>query len=423
MNAFRYGFLGLPLALTIVPSVVFLPKFYFDQFGISLALIGLVLFVVRLIDSVMDLYFGFTLGSSKFQGRASFWLWIGGLGLVLSFVALYAPHLLISNESPALAAFWFAVFSLGTYVAYSFISILYQALATRSRSAGTWVPMREALGVFGTLVGAVLIYDLTVRYPLYGSAVYGLCFALLVLVGLLLLPWSQMQNAQTVNPSHNVGAESRPASGSWWSRLTGWRVYTSLGAATLLSHLAFAIAASLVAFFVENWLGAKDQMPLFLGSYFLAAVVGVPVWKLIARQIGVLSGWLVSGAASVAIFIWCLGLQPGDATAYLWICVLSGLCFGSELILPQVYGLEMVKKQSLSVTEFYGFWNFLIKMSATLSVSISFPLLQWAGFKADDTTTFGAIPWVYAALPCALKIVSLLWILRLKRGLGEVRSV
>ena len=48
---FAYGLFGLPLAMAALPLYVHLPKFYGDELGLNLALVGLILLLARLVDA------------------------------------------------------------------------------------------------------------------------------------------------------------------------------------------------------------------------------------------------------------------------------------------------------------------------------------------------------------------------------------
>ena len=49
-----YGLFGLPLALVALPIYVYVPQFYAQQFGLSLALIGGALLLARILDAFID---------------------------------------------------------------------------------------------------------------------------------------------------------------------------------------------------------------------------------------------------------------------------------------------------------------------------------------------------------------------------------
>ena len=54
-----YGLFGLPLAMAALPLYVHLPKFYGDELGMSLALVGGILLGARLLDALQDPLLGY----------------------------------------------------------------------------------------------------------------------------------------------------------------------------------------------------------------------------------------------------------------------------------------------------------------------------------------------------------------------------
>ena len=63
----RYGLLGLPLAFAALPIYVHVPKLYADQAGLSLALVGAILLLTRVVDALSDPLIGWV--SDRFSSR------------------------------------------------------------------------------------------------------------------------------------------------------------------------------------------------------------------------------------------------------------------------------------------------------------------------------------------------------------------
>jgi len=51
---FAYGILGLPLTMAALPIYVHVPKFYADTLGVPIAIIGVILLAVRVLDALQD---------------------------------------------------------------------------------------------------------------------------------------------------------------------------------------------------------------------------------------------------------------------------------------------------------------------------------------------------------------------------------
>ena len=63
----RYGLLGLPLAFAALPIYVHVPKLYAEQAGLSLALVGTILLLTRIVDALSDPLIGWV--SDRFLSR------------------------------------------------------------------------------------------------------------------------------------------------------------------------------------------------------------------------------------------------------------------------------------------------------------------------------------------------------------------
>jgi Na+/melibiose symporter-like transporter len=120
-----YGLLRAPLALLELPLFVLLPAYYATQLGMELALIGTVLFGARLIDALADPAIGVMIDRSERADAYRRWI-LGALPLLaLGYLALFHPPAGMNRAA------WLTVMSILTYLAYSAVSIAYQAWGAR----------------------------------------------------------------------------------------------------------------------------------------------------------------------------------------------------------------------------------------------------------------------------------------------------
>ena len=154
-----YGLLALPLAFVALPMYVNLPHFYATQYAIPLTTLGLVLLLSRLLDAVVDPWFGrlsdLVYGQSP---RVLGWVATALTALLfLSFGALFLPPAF--SATPAYVA-WVAVFVSLCHLTYSGLGILHQAWATRlgggAVQQGRVIAWREAAGLVGVVLASLL---------------------------------------------------------------------------------------------------------------------------------------------------------------------------------------------------------------------------------------------------------------------------
>jgi Na+/melibiose symporter-like transporter len=185
----------------------------------------------------------------------------------------------------------------------------------------------------------------------------------------------------------------------------------------MLNGIASAIPATLMLFFVQDrlQLPASSQSQ-FLGAYFLAAAVSVPLWLRCIDRFGLRRSWLAGMLLAVAVFIWTLGLSAGDEIGYTVVCLLSGLALGVDLIAPGALLNGMLQSRADDAAHsgaYFGWWQVATKLNLALAAGVSLPLLQWLGYETGsrDAPALLALSWAYALLPCVLKLLAgvLLW--------------
>lgn len=116
-----YGVFGLPLAMVALPIYVYLPQFYAERAGLSLALIGTVLLAARVAAAFIDPLLGWWIE----RGQGAYPRYVGlALPLLLAgFVALFHPPALGSLATMA----WFLGTLMLVYLGFSIATIAHQS--------------------------------------------------------------------------------------------------------------------------------------------------------------------------------------------------------------------------------------------------------------------------------------------------------
>lgn len=401
-----YALLRAPLALLELPLFVLLPAYYAERLGMDLSVIGAVLFLARLIDAVADPAIGVLLdrGSYRLRYRRAI-LWALPV-LALGYVAVFHPPPGVSLPA------WLAIASVVTYLAYSVVSIAYQAWGARLGSGHERIRVtasREAAGLVGVLASASLLV------PDRAGWLVGLFCVSAALAGLA-IRWAPLPTEPVKDPE-TVPTTARAHFLESWQVVSGNLPFRWLLTVFLCNGIASAIPATLVLFFVSDVLGVPDRAPLFLIAYFLAAAVGMPIWVAIARRTGLRNAWLGAMGLSVLAFIWAFGLGPGDSGAFLAICLSTGFALGADLAVPPALlatllasGPEPTDRRDGS---FFGVWNLVTKLNLAAAAGLALPVLGALGYRpgeADQNTI--ALSMTYALLPCVLKLLAMAVLLR-----------
>ena len=394
-DGLSYGALGLPLAFVALPLYVVLPAHYADQFGMPLAWLGALLLAVRAFDALLDPWIG-RLCDRCFARAPRAVLpiaWAAALLLALAFYGVFFPP--VQGLGALLA--WCALMLLLAYGGYSVLSILHQAwgaqLGGDAAQRARIVSWREGLSLAGVLLASVLSTRL-------GAGVGAAVLAVALLAGLIAL-----QAAPRAAAAAAGSAALPPALAN--------RAFRRLLSIYLVNGIASAIPATLVLFFIRDRLQAPAWEPLFLGSYFLAAALAMPLWVRAVGRFGLARCWLAGMALSVAAFAGAAALGAGDAPAFLAVCVASGLALGADLSLPSALLAGVIRRAGhggQAEGRYFGWWNCATKLNLALAAGISLPLLGLFGYApgSRDPAALQALTLAYCVLPCVLKLAAAL---------------
>jgi Na+/melibiose symporter-like transporter len=397
----RLGLPALPLAFVALPLYMVWPHHVATNFGLSLGLLGGLLFVVRLLDGLLDPLIGHAVDGLLVKGAATLLrrCLLAGMVLALSFIWLFFPQWLLGPTLTMDALLvLMSVLLLCAYLAYSFLNIALQAwgagIAGDNTERSRLVGWREGLGLLGVISASVLP-------GLWGLPVLVTVFVLLLALGLWAWWWA---------PRPTVVAAVN--SGSLWRQLLlpwGHAGFRRLLQVFMLNGIASAVPATLILFFVQDRLQMSNtQTTLFVAAYFIAAALSMPLWLRAMARWGLRRCWLWGMGLAIAVFIWTLALSAGDELSFLTICILSGVALGSDLIAPGALLNGLLQRpdaQSSPPGAYFGWWQVASKFNLALAAGVSLPLLQALGYSAgaQDAPALLALSLAYGLLPCLLK--------------------
>ncbi len=403
-----YAAAGLPLAAAALPVYVHAPKFY-AELGLDLALIGVLLLAVRVLDAVSDPLLG--LLTDRVPAR------LGGRKAMLSAaVPVVAAGMYLLFHPPAngfALASWLAMSLVLVYLGLSAASISYFALGSalsRDYAERTRITAaRSVAALAGVLLAAALPEMLAQRHgAVAGMGYFSSAYAPLLLVAVALTVLAGPQ-APVRRGAQELRFEGllQPLRNGRFRRLAG---------IFLVNGVAAAIPATLVLFYVADVLQRSDLTAMFLVLYFVSGAAGMPVWVRIAAVIGKARAWLLAMVLATAAFVWAYFLGSGDVLAFAAVCAMSGLAFGADLALPASMLADVIdddeSPQARPDGAYFGLWHLLEKLALAVAAGIALPLLQFLGYVPGTAAVPGsALPWVYALLPCAIKLaaVTMLW--------------
>lgn len=387
-----YALYGAVLSGAGLPIYIYAPKYFADSHGVSLTLLGSILFGLRLLDVVQDPALGWV---AERLGRARRAAVAGGAALLAaSMLGLFAV------APPVAPALWFAVTVTGLFTAFSFLTINFyaQGVAKAGHLPGGHVQLaawRESGALLGVCIAAVAP---TLLAALTGApfAVFAWAFAAATaLAALAMAPEWSGRIAQAPTPMGRILAD---------------RNARRLLILALVNAAPLAVTSTLFLFYVESRLDAPGWEGPLLVLFFLAAAASAPGWALLAGRIGSKRALLVAMALAVASFATVLGLGAGDVALFAVICVLSGATIGADLtLMPALFARRMAEIAPTGGQGF-GLWSLVSKFTLALAAATLLPLLEAGGFTVGGQNAPEAL-WrltlLYALVPCCLKLVAI----------------
>ncbi len=393
------GLLAFPLAFVGLPLYIYIPDLYATQHGVSVAALGIILLVVRLFDAFQDPVIGF-IGDRYRRYRHA---------VMIVFFAVFAISFFLLYHPTGNAEWWLAIMLLLATTGYSVLSINLNAIGSLwsadPQEKTRIVAVREALGIAGLLTAVLLPPALQKLFPQSDR------FALFAAIALALACACWFVFSRWYVTNKTVFARTLSSEKPSWRRMFSRRLswfYVIYG----LTSLSSAIPAALLIFFVRDYLNAENYLGACLLLYFGCGFAAVPLWQMVARK-DKKRAWLGAMILAVASFTGAYFLQPGDITAYLVICALSGAAFGGELILPPSILSDLLDDGGADseTASSFAMMSFLTKAALALASGVSLSWLGQIGFvpAADnDEKALRTLLLCYAAVPCLIKIAAII---------------
>lgn len=382
------------LAMAGLPIYIHAPKVYVDQFGVSLAALGAVLFGLRLLDVVQDPLLGWLSGKLRHR-RATAVLGGGGV-MALAMVGLFAV------TPPVAPLLWFGL-TLGLlFSSFSFLTITFYAQGVAKAAAlgedghvrlAGWRETGALIGVSLAAVAPVALAGVTDN----PFSVFAIVFAVFALIAILAM--------------HGEWKPANVIDATGFQAIVADATARRLLLIALLNATPVAVTSTLFLFFVESRLSAPGWEGPLLLLFFLSAAGAAPFWSRLAVGIGPKRALMTGMALAIAAFSGALFLGPGDLALFAFICVASGAALGADMtLLPAIFAARTAEIAP-EAAEGFGLWSFVSKFSLAFAAVALLPLLEASGFQAGSTsladTAAFTLSAMYAGLPCVLKLAAL----------------
>ncbi|MDA1074312.1 MAG: MFS transporter [Proteobacteria bacterium] len=426
-----YGLVNLPTSTVGLPIALYIPAFYSQNLGLSLAAVGTLIALSRLTDVVTDPAIGIL--SDRWQtriGRRKPWMLIGMPLKLLSLWMLFVP------SSDFAVAVWSALGgdSVNNLYLFVWISALYFGFTLMDLPYRAWgaelspdydersqvTGWREAFGYGGTLMALIIPIFMSQFFNRPGAenALLAVALTVVLLLPILTAPaliWVKelpARNANVVRVPWRRGLKIVMANGP----------YRRLVISFLFLVAAITMTATLSFFFVGSVMEESfDRYAYFVLAYYLSSSLAIPIWFAISRKMGkhrtVVLGvlWLSLWSAVIPL------LGPGQYWIFFAVMLLKGSAVGALVFLPASMAADVIDLDTLRTGEqrtglYFSLWGMINKAAVALGVLLATNGVAWFGFDptigaANSDTAKMAVAALYSVIPAALACVALplLW--------------
>jgi Na+/melibiose symporter-like transporter len=425
-----YGLVNLPTSVVGLPIALYIPAFYSQNLGLSLAAVGALIALSRLTDVVTDPAIG--IASDRFQtrfGRRKPWMVVGLPLKILSLWMLFVPESTFAHSlwhlvgGDAVSNLYLFVWISLLYLGFTLVDLPYRAwgaeLSTdydeRSRVTG-W---REAFGYGGTLMALVIPLVAAVAFDLpgAGNALFAVAIVVVVLLPMLAAPALAWVPESPPRSKQSARVEWRRGLKIVWAN----GPYRRLVICLVFLVAAVSMTASLSFFFVASVMEETfERYAIFILAYYVSSSVAIPAWFAISRRLGkhrtvvVAIAWLSLWSAFIPL------LGPGHYWLFFLIMMLKGSAVGALVFLPasmaaDVVDLDMLRTGEQRTGLYFSLWGMVNKGAVAIGVFLATNGVVWFGFDpstaANTAAAKLALACLYSVIPAALACVALplLW--------------
>lgn len=404
-STFSYALLAIPLAIIGTPIYIYLPTYYGSTLGLSLGMVGLVLFLSRLGDVLSDPIVGYFNDKALQYLDSNKSLLIVGLAILgLSFYALIHPPL-------SHTLLWLFVGTTLLYFGWSLITIPYLSWVPQLTSDSYQLTKINAYREFLSIVGILLallfpvIFDVD-ALPFETLELLFRLFIFLIVPLLFLVLWKVHPNYPKITKSYRFNDIIK--------LYKNYPTLRNLQFAYFVNTLANALPASLFLLYVDLVLGEKTQTGLLLLVYFIAGVIALPFWTKLSKSIGKKQTWIYSMSLASSAFIFVPFLNEGDFIYFLIITVVSGFSVAADMTFPtslQNDSIHELHDNSSHMTGMlFGIWTTVTKLAFAVAIGLGFMLLEAVHFdpQLPNENGLAMLALLYGLFPVIFKVLAII---------------
>ena len=398
--------------------MIMLPAFFAEVHGFEISLIGIIIFLSKLIDIITDPLVGWLNDKNFFPRKA--YLLIGG---ILSGLALTQLFLKQDIDQEIFLFVWLSILYLGwTMFQIPYLSIGYDLEKNyflRTKLSAT----REffiLLGLFCSL-GIPMFFSISNEKLLENIVFIATLFGLMGLILFCsLIPENKRTNEKKIKFKKVI------------KNLKKNIYFSKIFLVLVVNNLANVFPMVLFAFFITYVLGGDDsnrQTTLFF--YFLFAIMGVPFWTIISKKYGKQEVWSLSLFMSAMFFLLVFFLEDGNFVFFIIISCITGFCLGADLIIPPSIQADITDWHRSKFGEdisgvLFSIITFLNKFAFAVVSIFVFGIMGVLDFDTDGEINTNVRLFIiisYALAPILLKLLAAYLLVNFKLKENELQKI
>lgn len=398
--------------------MIMLPAFFAEVHGFEISVIGIIIFLSKLIDITTDPLVGWLNDKNFFPRKA--YLLIGG---ILSGLALTQLFLKQDIDQEIFLFVWLSILYLGwTMFQIPYLSIGYDLEKNyflRTKLSAT----REffiLLGLFCSL-GIPMFFSISNEKLLENIVFIATLFGLMGLILFCsLIPENKRTNEKKIKFKKVI------------KNLKKNIYFSKIFLVLVVNNLANVFPMVLFAFFITYVLGGDDsnrQTTLFF--YFLFAIMGVPFWTIISKKYGKKEVWSLSLFMSAMFFLLVFFLEDGNFVFFIIISCITGFCLGADLIIPPSIQADITDWHRSKFGEdisgvLFSIITFLNKFAFAVVSIFVFGIMGVLDFDTDGEINTNVRLFIiisYALAPILLKLLAAYLLVNFKLKENELQKI
>ncbi|MEQ1708697.1 MAG: MFS transporter [Terricaulis sp.] len=400
-----------PLLALTLPTVIFLPPYFETHLGLAGPAVAAIFFFARMFDIILDPLLGSLQDRTETRwGRRRIWL-AGACLPLMALIWLVFIHLGPGSSVMAAAA---AVVAM--YFAFAFMMVAH--LGWAGEIIPTYHGRTHVLGAVqvASLLGEVVLLVLAavVVQALGGTdaeAVAAMGWTLIVMLPLTVLTAVLGAREAKIPPQPHLSLSE--AVRTVLSNKVARRVLLP----DLLLGVTQGVSGGLFLFYFQFVLGFVQQSQTLVAIYFIAGLLGVPIWWIAGRTFGkhkALQGALIYTSATTLLI---LVMPPGNFTVVAIGMLFAGLAQGGGVLLTRSLMADVVDDDELTTgSRRSGVYFGLLLMTSKVGLAagpLAYGLVGLAGFSANlgagnSASAFTALGAMFIGVPVLLNIAAAL---------------